>query len=66
MTESRVFLLILAGGAIFEVVSILGMVALGAGNDLLVFGLIIPLVAMPYFISRMVMHYGESGHRERH
>jgi hypothetical protein len=65
MTESRAFLLILAGGAIFEVVSILGMAALGAGNDLLVFGLIIPVVAMSYLISRMVMHYGESGRRER-
>ena len=63
MTEGRVLFLIFAGGAIFEVVSILGMAALGAGNDILVFGFIIPLLVMPYLISRTVMHYGESDRR---
>jgi len=64
MTEHRAFLLILVGGVVFEVVAILGMAALGAGSDLLVFGLIIPLLVAPYLSSRVVMHYGEARRRE--
>jgi hypothetical protein len=42
------------------------MAALGAGSDLLVFGLLIPVVAVSYLTSRVVMHYGsEADDRKR-
>jgi hypothetical protein len=66
MTERGAFLLILLGATVFEVVAILGMAALGAGSDLLVFGLIIPLLVAPYLSSRVVMYYGEARRRECH
>jgi uncharacterized membrane protein len=66
MTESKAFLLILVGIVMLEAGLILGMAALGANNQQLVFGLIIPMLVGAYLISRMVMHYGsEADERER-
>jgi hypothetical protein len=66
MTENKAFLLLVAAGLVFEAVWILGMAALGAGSDLLVFGLIIPVVAVSYLTSCVVMHYGsEADDRKR-
>ena len=64
MTEGKAFLLIVVGGLAFEAASILGMAALGANENLLVFGLVIPLLVASYLISRVVMHYGEVRRRE--
>jgi hypothetical protein len=58
MTEGRVFLLIVVGIVTLEAGLMLGMAALGANNQQLVFGLIIPMIVGAYLISGMVMHYG--------
>jgi len=65
MTESRAFLLAAVGIVMLEAVLILGMAALGANNQQLVFGLIIPMLVGAYLISRIVMHYGEADDSER-
>jgi hypothetical protein len=58
MSESRAFLLVMVGVVTLEAGLILGMAALGANNQQLVFGLIIPMMVGAYLISRLVMHYG--------
>lgn len=66
MTETRAFLLIAVGVVMLEAGLILGMAALGANNQQLVFGLIIPMFVGAYLIARTVMHYGgEANDRER-
>jgi hypothetical protein len=66
MTATRAFLLTSVGIVMLEAGLILGMAALGANNQQLVFGLIIPMLVGAYLIARLVMYYGgETDDRER-
>lgn len=66
MTETRAFVLIAVGVVMLEAGLILGMAALGANNQQLVFGLIIPMFVGAYLISRTVMHYGGGADDRKH
>jgi hypothetical protein len=65
MTEARAFALILVGCLLLVAVAVTGLVALGLSGPAVSLGAIVPLALAANAISRMVMHYGESGRRER-
>jgi hypothetical protein len=65
MNEGRAFALILVAGSLLTVVGVLGLAALGVRGVGLSLGALIPLALGANAISRVVMHYGESGKRDR-
>jgi hypothetical protein len=65
MNENRAFALILICALFFTTVGVLGLAALGARGPILTLGALIPLAVSADAVSRVVMHYGESGRRRR-
>jgi hypothetical protein len=65
MTEARALVLIVLGAMLLTTVAVLSMAALGVSGVALSLGAIIPLAFAADGVARVVMHYGESGRRQR-
>lgn len=57
--------MIVLGAMLLTTVAVLSMAALGVSGVALSLGAIIPLALAADGVARVVMHYGESGRRQR-
>ena len=65
MTETKALALVLVATLLLTALCILGLGALGAGQLGIALGAIVPAAFAADGITRVVMHYGESGRRRR-
>lgn len=65
MTEIRALLILIVAGLLFLASSLLGLIAIGANNDVLALDFVAVLALQSYGISSIVMHYGERSRRKQ-
>jgi hypothetical protein len=65
MAEVRAVILIFVGAILLTAVAVLSMAALGVRGVVLSLGAIGPAALAADGVARVVMHYGESGRRQR-
>jgi uncharacterized membrane protein len=65
VSERRATLLLVVSCLVLMTGAFVGLAEAGANGPTLSLAMIIPLILCSYGISRIVMHYGESGRRKR-